>query len=66
MIQAIQAERIEGPTPNGGAYALAYRGDDFMEIVEFDSSGNQVFRTYLERDDTLQIEPAEDDQPVRD
>ena len=66
MIQAIQADRVEGPTPNGGAYALVYKRDDFMEIVEFDSSGNQVFRTYLERDDTLQIEPAEDDQPVRD
>ena len=65
MIQAIQAERIEGPTPNGGAYALAYRDGDFTEIVEYDASGNQVFRTYLERDDTLQIEPVEDDQPVR-
>jgi hypothetical protein len=34
------AERIEGPTPAGGAYAIAYRHDDgAIEIVEFDLRG---------------------------
>ena len=33
-------ERIEGSTPAGGAYAIAYRGDDgSIEIVEFDGAG---------------------------
>ena len=49
--------RPEGPTPNGGAYAIAYWQDMFgnpvtkseyarFEIVEYDETGNQVFRTY--------------------
>jgi hypothetical protein len=42
-------ERTEGPTPNGGAYALAYTRDDgSMEIVECDAAGNDVGRTYCE------------------
>lgn len=51
------SERIEGPTPNGGAYAIAYyRGEDgnptvkaeahSVEIVEYDKEGNAVHRTY--------------------
>jgi hypothetical protein len=41
------AERIEGPTPAGGAYAIAYRHDDgAVEIVEFDLAGTELQRTY--------------------
>jgi hypothetical protein len=40
-------ERIEGPTPNGGAYAIAYAYDDgSMEIVEFNAQGEEIARTY--------------------
>ncbi len=40
-------ERTEGPTPAGGAYAIAYRHDDgSMEIVEFESDGHEIRRTY--------------------
>jgi len=49
--------RVEGPTLNGGAYAIAYWQDMFgnpvdkeqyarFEIVEYDQAGEQVFRTY--------------------
>ena len=49
--------RPEGPTPNGGAYAIAYWQDMFgnpvskdqsamVEIVEYDETGEQIFRTY--------------------
>ena len=39
--------RIEGPTPNGGAYAIIYEHDDgSIEAVEFDTNGEQIFRTY--------------------
>lgn len=51
------SERIDGPTPNGGAYAIAYFRDadgkpcskdmaTNIEIVEFDENGRDVFRTY--------------------
>jgi len=41
------AERIEGPTPAGGAYEIAYRHDDgAVEIVEFDLAGTELQRTY--------------------
>lgn len=50
-------ERSEGPTPNGGAYAIAYYRDEegapapkataaAVEIVEFDADDRPVFRTY--------------------
>ncbi len=40
-------KRIEGPTPNGGAYAIAYEHDDgSVEIVEFDSQDRAIHRTY--------------------
>jgi hypothetical protein len=53
-------ERTEGPTPTGGAYAIAYfrdaRGNPCTkaeahatEIIEFDARDNQVFRTYMQR-----------------
>ena len=49
--------RIEGPTPNGGAYAITYWLDMFgspvdkseyarFEIVEYDETGEQIFRSY--------------------
>lgn len=44
-----QPQRVEGPTPNGGAYAIAYTHDDgSMEIVEFDSEDREIQRTYGE------------------
>ena len=40
-------QRVEGPTPNGGAYAIAYTHDDgSIEIVEFDRHGREIARTY--------------------
>lgn len=48
--------RIDGPTPNGGAYAVAYYSKEGqpvdreqateVEICEFDQAGNCLFRTY--------------------
>ena len=44
---AADPERIEGPTPAGGAYALIYRHDDgTVEIVEFNIHGREIRRTY--------------------
>jgi hypothetical protein len=51
--------RTEGPTPAGGAYAVAYwrdaRGDPCpqseavaAEIVEYDEDGNAIARTYID------------------
>jgi len=40
-------QRSEGPTPNGGAYAIAYTNTDgSMEIVEFDKNDKEIMRTY--------------------
>ena len=40
-------ERREGPTPNGGAYSIAYYlADGSMEIVEFDAKDQAIHRTY--------------------
>jgi hypothetical protein len=42
-------ERTEGPTPNRGAYSIAYFHDDgAMEIVEFDAQDREIHRTYME------------------
>ena len=48
MIQNTPGKRIEGPTPNGGAYAEMYEGENFIEIVEFNDQGDAIFRTYFE------------------
>lgn len=53
----LTSQRAEGPTPHGGAYAIAYFRDDAgnavpreratsMEIVEFSPEGEAIFRTY--------------------
>jgi len=50
------SERTDGPTPNGGSYAIAYWRDDrgrpvereqatMVEVVEYDERGNQVAST---------------------
>lgn len=51
------SQRIEGPTPQGGAYAIAYFTDGdgrpcpkaraaHAEIIEYDEAGDGIFRTY--------------------
>lgn len=53
-------ERTEGPTPAGGAYAIAYFSDgkgnrvpkskaSAMEIVEYSRDGKVILRTYMEK-----------------
>lgn len=50
-------ERIEGPTPNGGPYAVAHFRDEAgapvpkseavsAEIIEYDAENREIFRTY--------------------
>jgi hypothetical protein len=41
-------ERIDGPTPNGGAYAIAIKDGDgnVYEITEYLDDGTAVMRTY--------------------
>ncbi len=40
-------ERSDGPTPNGGAYSIAYyHADGSMEIVEFDAADVAIHRSY--------------------
>jgi hypothetical protein len=42
-----RVERIEGPTPNGGVYALAYTlPNGSIEIVEFDADHRAIHRTH--------------------
>jgi hypothetical protein len=44
---ADEPEHIEGPTPNGGTYALVYVHDDGqIEIVEFDRDDREILRIY--------------------
>lgn len=48
--------RIDGPTPNGGVYSVAYYSKDGqpaerdvateVEYCEFDAADNCIFRTY--------------------
>ncbi len=43
----VEPKRVDGPTPNGGAYAILFTHDDgSVEIAEFDAEGGEVFRTY--------------------
>ena len=57
MSEILTSERTDGPTPNGGVYAIAYFQDDKgeattkdkatqVEIIEFSRSGDQIIRTY--------------------
>jgi hypothetical protein len=40
-------ERIAGPTPSGGAYAIVYVHDDgIVELVEFDALSREIMRSY--------------------
>jgi hypothetical protein len=42
-------ERVDGPTPNGGAYSLMFtHADGSMEIVEYDEHDVELMRTYGE------------------
>jgi len=54
--------RIDEPTPNGGAYSIAYWQDAdgrptakdkavAVEIHEFDDQGQPIFRTYATLED---------------
>lgn len=51
------SERVDGKTPNGGVYFIAYFSDkngnpidkdkaERFEIIEFDANDNQIMRTY--------------------
>jgi hypothetical protein len=64
------SDRVDGETPNGGAYTILYYQDDqgnpttkakatAIEAIEFDAQDNQIFRTYLTKGDTP-IEPTAD------
>jgi hypothetical protein len=45
----VTSERIEGPTPAGGAYADLIRGDgEVVEIIEYDANGIPIARTYAD------------------
>jgi hypothetical protein len=59
-------ERTEGPTPSGGAYAIAYFRDKLgnpcpkaeaagIEVVEFDARDRAIFRTYMTRPDATDV-----------
>ncbi len=52
--------RVDEPTPNGGAYSIAYwqgaNGEPVnrevavgAEIKEFDADGKEIFRTYMSK-----------------
>lgn len=46
-----EPRRIEGPTPAGGVYAIAYESTDeegapALEIVEYAADGRAIARTY--------------------
>lgn len=58
--------RTEGPTPNGGAYAIAFFRDANgkpcteseaagMEIVEFDARDEVIRRTYMQDRDLKDV-----------
>ena len=41
-------ERVQGPTPAGGAYAILIRDEcgRIVEVVEYTASGRELLRTY--------------------
>ena len=46
-VESKLSRRVDGPTPNGGAYAIAYTSDDgSIEIVEFDGQDREIMRVY--------------------
>ena len=58
LVDSPTEQRMDGPTPNGGAYSIIYYQNadggstskdkaQKAEIVEFSSSGKQIFRTYM-------------------
>ena len=54
-----EPERVDGPTPNGGAYAVGYYDETghLIEVVEYDADGEQIFRTYNETPPALEPPP---------
>lgn len=65
-------ERVEGPTPNGGAYAvIVYLGEDgdqaekeqaaAAEVVEYDEQDEAIFRTYA----NFKSVRGTDEEPIR-
>jgi hypothetical protein len=58
MLAIKTEERINGATPKGGVYSIAYFQDDAgqpvakedataIEIIEFDENDRQIWRTYM-------------------
>lgn len=50
LVPMTSVERIDGPTPNGGAYMIIARfpgwGETNVEITEFDENDQPICRTY--------------------
>ena len=64
-----QPERVEGPTPAGGAYAIAYYGPDgkIAEIVEYDDTDRALRRTYCaDSCDSGETRPEAEDLAILD
>lgn len=61
-----RVERIEGPTPNGGDYAVLYRGlaGGAYEIVEYKKDGTEVFRTYFDGNESRVAERPADPEEI--
>jgi hypothetical protein len=63
LATTVTEERIEGPTPSGGAYALAYFSAggvpvdkaqaDAVEVIEFTADGAEIARTYADLPGTV-------------
>jgi hypothetical protein len=57
MVDKVYSERVDGETPNGGTYSIAYFQNNEgkrttkdkatkIEIIEFDTQDNIINRTY--------------------
>ncbi len=48
MAPDLTSDRVDGATPNGGAYTVAVRDEagEILEIWEFDENDEVVARTY--------------------